>query len=155
MLSARELIAGVMFRSLLATWYGQPTYSRQVTDALNTTDQASRTSHSYMVTSDRTGPLTSTFPGEFNYIPVTLGLDTASTTISFRMAINPANNGVRHTRIADQLLSYQTANVYIDGIFAGTWMEPWNNPDSRWLNDVFEIPMALPERRSGRLPIMK
>jgi predicted phage tail protein len=38
-----------------------------------------------------------------------------------------------------QLLSYQTANVYIDGIFAGTWMEPWNNPDSRWINDVFDI----------------
>jgi hypothetical protein len=129
--------------SSVAFWYGQPTYSRQVTDALNTTDQASRASHSYMVTSDRTGPLTSTFPGEFNYIPVTFGLDTASTTISFRMAINPANNGVRLTRIADQLLSYQTANVYIDGIFVGTWLEPWNNPDSRWINDVFDISGGL------------
>jgi predicted phage tail protein len=59
------------------------------------------------------------------------------------MAINPANNGVRLTRIADQLLSYQTANVYIDGIFAGTWIEPWNNPDSRWINDVFDISGGL------------
>jgi predicted phage tail protein len=74
---------------------------------------------------------------------VTLGLDTSSTAISFRMAINPANNGVRLTRVSDQFPSYQTAKVYIDGIFAGTWMEPWNNPDSRWLNDVFEIPGNL------------
>jgi hypothetical protein len=129
--------------SSVAFWYGQPTYSRQVTDALNTTDQPSRASHSYTVSGDRTSPLTSTFPGEFNYIPVTLGLDSASTVISFQMAINPANNGVRLTRIADQLLSYQTANVYIDGIFAGTWIEPWNNPDSRWINDVFDISGGL------------
>ena len=31
--------------SSVAFWYGQATYSRQVTDALNTTDQASRASH--------------------------------------------------------------------------------------------------------------
>ncbi len=55
------------------------------------------------------------------------------------MAINPANNGVRLTRVSDQNLSYQTANVYIDGTLAGTWMEPWNNPDSRWLDDPFDI----------------
>jgi hypothetical protein len=31
--------------SSVAFWYGQPTYSLQVTDALNTTDQASRATH--------------------------------------------------------------------------------------------------------------
>jgi predicted phage tail protein len=55
------------------------------------------------------------------------------------MAINPANNGVRLTRVSDQLLSYQTANVYINGTFAGKWMEPWNHPDFRWLTDPFDI----------------
>src|SRR5260370_29602047 len=65
--------------SSVAFWYGQSTYSLQVTDALNTTDQASRASHSYIVTGDRTNPLTSTFPGEFNSLPVTLALHTAST----------------------------------------------------------------------------
>jgi Protein of unknown function (DUF2961) len=112
--------------SSVAFWYGQPSYSIEVTDALNTIDTASRQRHQYSVSGDTMSPLSSSFPGEFNYIPVTLGLDTASTSISFQMAINPANNGVRLTRVSDQNLSYQTANVYIDGTLAGTWMEPWN-----------------------------
>jgi hypothetical protein len=129
--------------SSVAFWYGQPNYSIEVTDALNTTDMVSRRRHRYSVSGDTASPLSSGFPGEFNYIPVTLGLDTASSSISFEMAINPSNNGVRLTRISDQNLSYQTANVYIDGTFAGTWMEPWNNPDFRWLDDPFDIPGNL------------
>jgi hypothetical protein len=88
--------------SSVAFWYGQPTYSLEVTDSLNTTDRASRQSHGYAVSGDATSSLSSGFPGEFSYIPVMLGLDTASTAINFRMAVDPANNGVRLTRISDQ-----------------------------------------------------
>ena len=129
--------------SSVAFWYGEPTYSTEVTDSLNTADPASRKSHKYKVTGDTTSSLSSGFPGEFASIPVTLGLDSASSAISFQLAIDPANDGVRLTRISDQNLSYQTATVYINGSLAGTWVEPWNNPDFRWLNDVFEIPGAL------------
>ena len=129
--------------SSVAFWYGQPTYSTQVTDSVDTTDAVSRQSHNYKVSGDTASSLSSGFPSEFNYIPVTLGLDTASSPISFQLAINPANDGVRLTRIADQNLSYQTANVYINGSLAGLWVEPWNNPDYRWINDVFEIPGNL------------
>ncbi len=129
--------------SSVAFWYGQPTYSTKVTDALNTTDPASRSSHNYKVNGDTESSLTSGFPGEFASIPVTLGLDTAANPISFQLGIDPANEGVRLTRISDQNLSYQTATVYIDGTLAGTWIEPWNNPDYRWLDDVFEIPGEL------------
>jgi Protein of unknown function (DUF2961) len=129
--------------SSVAFWYGQPTYSLEVTDSLNTTDPASRQSHGYSVSGDATSSLSSSFPGEFSYIPATLGLDTASSAINFRMAIDPANNGVQLTRISDQNQSYQTANVYVNGAYAGQWMEPWSNPDSRWLDDPFEIPGNL------------
>jgi Protein of unknown function (DUF2961) len=91
--------------SSVSFWYGQPgqpTYSLEVTDSINTTDAASRQSHQYTVSGDTVSSLSSGFPGEFNYIPVTLGLDTAANTISFRMAIDPANNGVRLTRISGQ-----------------------------------------------------
>jgi Protein of unknown function (DUF2961) len=71
--------------------------------------------HGYSVSGDAASSLSSGFPGEFSYIPVTLGLDTASSAINFRMAIDPANNGVRLTGISDQNQSYQTANVYING----------------------------------------
>jgi hypothetical protein len=135
--------------SSVAFWYGQPTYSTQITDSLNTTDAASRQSHKYKVTGDTTSSLSSGFPGEFASIPVTLGLDTASSSISFQLAINPANDGVRLTRISDQNLSYQTAAVYINGTLAGTWVEPWYNPDFRWLNDVFEIPGTLTKGRKA------
>jgi hypothetical protein len=65
------------------------------------------------------------------------------------MAVDPANNGVRLTRISDQNQSYQTANVYVNGAYAGQWMEPWTNPDSRWLDDVFEIPGNLTRGKSA------
>jgi Protein of unknown function (DUF2961) len=129
--------------SSVAFWYGQPTYSTQVTDAIDTTDATSRQKHNYKVSSDTVSSLSSGFPGEFAYVPVTLGLDTASSAISFQLAISPANDGVRLTRISDQNLSYQTANVYINGSLAGMWVEPWNNPDYRFLNDVFGIPVNL------------
>ncbi len=129
--------------SSVAFWYGEPTYSTEVTDSLNTADPASRKSHKYRVTGDTTSSLSSGFPGEFASIPVTLGLDTASSAVSFQFAIHRANDGVRLTRIWDQNLFYQTATVYINGSLAGTWVEPWNNPDFRWLNDVFEIPGTL------------
>ncbi|MBV9875737.1 MAG: DUF2961 domain-containing protein [Verrucomicrobia bacterium] len=129
--------------SSVAFWYGQPTYSTQVTDSVDTTDAASRQKHNYKVSGDTVSSLSSGFPGEFAYVPVTLGVDTASSTISFQLAISPANDGVRLTRISDQNLSYQTANVYINGSLAGMWVEPWNNPDNRFLNDVFEIPVNL------------
>jgi hypothetical protein len=129
--------------SSVAFWYGEPTYSTEVTDSLNTADPDSRKSHKYKVTGDTTSSLSSGFPGEFASIPVTLGFDTAPSAVSFQLAIDPANDGVRLTRISDQNLSYQTATVYINGSLAGTWVEPWNNPDFRWLNDVFEIPGTL------------
>jgi hypothetical protein len=135
--------------SSVAFWYGQPTYTTEVTDAVDTTDPASRTSHNYVANGDTASSLTSGFPGEFAATPVTLGLDTSSNSISFRLAINPANDGVRLTRISDQNLSYQTANVYINGHLAGTWLEPWSNPDFRWLNDVFEIPGHLTKGRKA------
>jgi hypothetical protein len=135
--------------SSVAFWYGQPTYSTQVTDSLVTTDAASRQSHNYKVTGDTISTLSSGFSGEFAYVPVTLGLDTASSTISFQLAINPVNDGVRLSRISDENLSYQTAKVYINGALAGTWVEPWNNPDYRWLNDVFEIPGSLTAGRKA------
>jgi Protein of unknown function (DUF2961) len=129
--------------SSVSFWYGQPTYSLEVTDSLNTTDAASRQSHQYTVSGDTVSSFSSGFPGEFNYIPVTLGLDTAANAISFRMTVDPANNGVRLSRISDQNQSYQTANVYIDGVCAGIWMEPWSNPDYRFLNDPFDVSANL------------
>ena len=134
--------------SSVAFWYGQPTYSLELTDSLNTTDSASRQKHGYSVSGDTTSSLSSGFPGEFNDIPVTLGLDTASSAINFRLTIDPANNGVRLTRVSDQNQSYQTANVYINGTYAGQWIEPWSNPDSRWLHDVFDVSGNLTRDRN-------
>lgn len=129
--------------SSVAFWYGQPTYSEEVTDTLETADPASRSSHNYRASGDTISSLTSGFPGEFATLPVTFGLATASNPITFRMAIDPDNDGIRLRRISDQKPSYQTANVSIDGTLVGTWIEPWNNPDYRWLEDVFEIPANL------------
>jgi hypothetical protein len=129
--------------SSVAFWYGQPTYQHHRTDSLDTTDPVSRAEHGYTASSDTASSLTSGFPGEFASIPVTLGLDSATNAISFRMAVDPSNSGVRLVRIGDHNTSYQTANVFVDGTSVGQWMEPWSNTYFRWIEDHFEIPVTL------------
>jgi len=68
--------------SSVAFWYGQPTYSIEVTDSLNTTDVASRQSHQYTVSGDTLSSLSS----GLRIVPL-VGL-TSTTNIPFWTASN-------------------------------------------------------------------
>ncbi len=64
----------------------------------------------------------------------------------FRVAIDPANVGVRLTRRLDYGVRDQKADVSVDGIPAGTWLTPGSV--AGWLDDTFEIPDRLTTGKS-------
>lgn len=59
--------------------------------------------------------------------------------ISFTLAIDPKNEGVRIRRRLDQAVGRQRADVYIDGEFAGTWYHADQNPYLRWFDSDFDV----------------
>ena len=71
------------------------------------------------------------------------GIAILGSDVTFRMAIDGSNAGVRLVRVTDQVASRQAADVFIDGQPAGRWAQPLGNEYSRWLEDAFEIPAEL------------
>jgi len=128
-----------------AYWYGpgQPRSDLRHSDALETTDDASRAAHGYAAQGETRAMLTSTFEGEDDGLAVTHGVSAATGEVSFRMAVERDNRGVRLTRLGDQAAAYQAADVFVDGRPAGRWRQPLGNASSRWLADSFELPAAL------------
>ncbi|MCY9556012.1 hypothetical protein M5W98_30965, partial [Paenibacillus apiarius] len=69
--------------------------------------------------------------------------DNIAPLVRFRLAIDPANQGVRLRRHGDQAGGYQQAAVSVDGTPAGVWLQPLGNDRQRWLADEFVLPAAL------------
>ncbi len=59
--------------------------------------------------------------------------------ITFKIAIDPDNDGVRLRRRTDQKIPRQKAQVYIDGKYAGCWYHGYENEYLRWFDLDFEI----------------
>ncbi len=63
--------------------------------------------------------------------------------ITFEIAVDPQNNGVRIRRRLDQAGLPQTADVYVDGVCAGTWRHACQNEYLRWFDSDFDLPAKL------------
>ncbi len=63
--------------------------------------------------------------------------------IAFDVAVDPKNSGVRIRRRLDQAGLPQTADVYVDGAFAGTWRYACQNEHLRWFDSDFDLPAKL------------
>lgn len=63
--------------------------------------------------------------------------------IAFETAIDPQNSGVRIRRRLDQAGLPQTAEVYVDGAYAGTWRHACQNEYLRWFDSDFDLPVKL------------
>lgn len=61
---------------------------------------------------------------------------------TFRVALDPANEGVRLTRRLNFRTPDQTADVYVDGKLAGSWFTP-SNDKGVWRDASFWIPPAM------------
>lgn len=112
-----------------------------VTDFIDVGNPGSEKLHGYKATqSEPTGPITARPEGEF--------FDTAETQdgrrhtggeITFTVAVNPQNNGVRLRRRLDQAGAAQAAEVYVDGDYAGRWTYTMQNEHLRWFDSDFDL----------------
>ena len=71
-------------------------------------------------------------------------------TISFQVAVDRENKGVRLRRRLDQANIGQKADVFINGQYAGTWYHGYHNPHLRWYDSDFDI---HPEFTQGKTQV--
>lgn len=71
------------------------------------------------------------------------------TIISFEVAIDPENNGIRLRRRSDQSVGQQQAEVYIDGKYAGKWYDPQSNDVLRWYDSEFDMSSGLTKGKNS------
>ena len=69
-------------------------------------------------------------------------------SISFKVALNQDNGGVRIRRRLDQEVPCQGARVYVDGRDAGTWYWGYRNEFLRWYEQDFDLPAGLTRGKS-------
>ncbi|MFD9959870.1 glycoside hydrolase family 172 protein [Amycolatopsis sp. NPDC058986] len=68
---------------------------------------------------------------------------------SFRVAIDPANTGVRLTRRPDPAIGHQVADVSVDGKPAGRWTTGAPTPRGVWADQVLDLPPSLTAGKSA------
>jgi hypothetical protein len=111
------------------------------TDFLDVGNSASEKAHSYKATEAGSAIRLEAHP-EGEYFENTLtetGRYHKGGSITFRVAVDPANQGVRLRRRIDQSKRGQKAEVYINGQYAGTWYHGYENPHLRWYDSDFDI----------------
>jgi hypothetical protein len=111
------------------------------TDFLDVGGTASEKAHGYTAGgSELTGLVTARPEGEyFETADDEDGRRHSSGEIQFTVAIDPKNNGVRIRRRLDQAGMPQTANVFVDGAYAGTWRHAYQNEHLRWFDSDFDL----------------
>ncbi|MDX5459629.1 DUF2961 domain-containing protein [Micromonospora tulbaghiae] len=129
--------------------YTQRTVTTRRTDTVVTGDAASRAAHAYTDSGATQTALSSAFEGDDDNVPHTGQVRATTAPVRVRLAIDPANQGVRLRRHGDQAGGYQQAAVSVDGTPAGVWLQPLGNDRQRWLADEFVLPAALTAGRSA------
>lgn len=133
-----------------AYWYGRPQVTMLTTDTLRVGDAPSERAHGYSSSDPGdVGTLTATYEGNNGTPrPMTSTLRATTAPVSFHLMITPQNRGVQLRRMSDQQNGYQSAEVFVDGQDAGTWLQPLANGDHRWLDDYFTLPAVLTAGKS-------
>jgi Protein of unknown function (DUF2961)/FG-GAP-like repeat len=136
--------------STTAFLYTRPNVASRMTDTIAVGDAASRAAHGY-TESGAAGQyaLTATYEGDDDHDAVTAQVRATSGEVSFRLTVDPDNDGVRLRRTSDQNTANQSAMVTVDGAAAGTWIQPLGNTFQRWLDDDFTLPPALTAGKSA------
>jgi Protein of unknown function (DUF2961) len=129
--------------SSTAFLYTQPEDTITPGDDVNSTDPVNRLLHGYRDGDGTDQLLISQYEGNDDTRPV-IGLVRATTApTAFDVAIAPDNRGVLLRRTSDQATGYQSAEVAVDGVPAGIWLQARSNPFHRWLDDSYLVPESL------------
>lgn len=129
--------------SSTAFLYTQPNDTSAASDEINAGDPGSRLAHGYTDADATDQLLISQYEGNDDIRPIVGSVRATHAAIAFQVAIDPANDGVLLRRTSDQLVGYQSADVAIDGVPAGNWLEPRSNGSHRWLDDTYLVPGRL------------
>jgi len=125
----------------LAYLYLQRNPVLRQTDFLDVTNPASMKMHEYHATGNpEKRSLRASYEGDELYASIDdSGLYHNNGEITFRLAIQSKNSGVRIRRRTDQFVPKQKAEVYIDGKYAGIWYDAPSNQFLRWYDSEFDI----------------
>ena len=129
--------------SSTAFLYTQPNDTITPSDEVNPSDPVSRLLHGYTDADAADQLLISTYEGNDDTRPIAGLVRATHAAITFHVQIGPDNRGVLLRRTSDQATGYQSADVAIDGVPAGIWLQPRSNNSHRWLDDTYLVPESL------------
>jgi hypothetical protein len=138
------------YRSLAFYYLRKRPVLRQ-TDLLDVANPTSEQAHNYCAPDSKlTEELEAAYEGNADETLVRdRGRHHAGGEITFTVAVDPNNDGVRLRRRLDQNCPRQAADVYVDGHPAGEWYDPDRNPFIRWFDSEFDLPGDLTRGKSA------
>jgi hypothetical protein len=134
--------------SSTAFLYTQPNDTAAPGDEVNPTDPVSRIQHGYTDADAADQLLVSAYEGNDDTHIIAGLVRATQAPISFDVQIRPDNHGVLLRRTSDQVTGYQSADVAIDGVPTGSWLQPRSNTFHRWLDDTYLVPDFLTAGKS-------
>ena len=128
------------YRSLAFCYLNKRTMIRQ-TDFIDVGNSASEKAHEYRATQSGSIVSMEAYPEGENFETSLKddGRYHGKGEITFKVSVDPDNQGVRLRRRVDQSIPRQKAQVYIDGKYAGCWYYGYQNEYLRWFDLDFEI----------------
>jgi hypothetical protein len=129
--------------SSTAFLYTQPDADVTGGDDVRPTDPLNRVLHGYTDTDGTDQPLVTEYEGTEDTLPVAGSVRSTGSAITFHVQVDPDNHGVLLRRTSDQATGFQSADVAVDGVPVGTWLQPRSNTFHRWLDDTYLIPQSV------------
>ncbi|WP_406817708.1 glycoside hydrolase family 172 protein [Mycobacterium sp. M23085] len=129
--------------SSTAFLYTQPDAGITAGDDLSPTDPVNRVLHGYTDSDATDRLLVSEYEGTQDTLPVVGSVRATQGAITFHMQIDPDNHGILLRRTSDQATGFQSADVAVDGVLTGNWLQPRSNTVHRWLDDTYLVPQSV------------
>ncbi|WP_425270863.1 glycoside hydrolase family 172 protein [Mycobacterium marseillense] len=129
--------------SSTAFLYTQPGAVLTGSDDVRPADPVDRVLHGYTDDDATDQLLVSEYEGTEDTLPVIGSVRSTAGAITFHVQLDPDNHGVLLRRTSDQASGFQSADVAVDGLAAGTWLQPRSNTFHRWLDDTYLVPQSV------------
>ncbi|KLO36489.1 hypothetical protein ABW17_22740 [Mycobacterium nebraskense] len=129
--------------SSTAFLYTQPDDTLAPGDDVRPADPVSRLLHGYTDTEATDQLLVSAYEGNEDTRPVIGSVRVTNAAITFHVETDPDNRGILLRRTSDQGDGFQSADVAVDGVPVGNWLQPRGNTFHRWLDDTYLLPQSL------------
>ncbi|WP_082953197.1 glycoside hydrolase family 172 protein [Mycobacterium sp. E3251] len=128
--------------SSTAFLYTQPNDTLAPGDNVRPGDPVSRLLHGYADADGTDQLLVSEYEGADDTHPVIGSVRAANGAVTFHLETDPDNRGILLRRTSDQADGFQSADVTIDGVPVGNWLQPRSNTFHRWLDDTYLLPQS-------------